>query len=83
MVDACRLHASIEDDGRGFEVGDADGAGYGLRFMRERAEELGGSLELLSRPGAGTRVVLEVPVAGTSTSRAMPGELVTAGGASR
>lgn len=33
-----------------------------------------------SRPGAGTRVVLEVPVAGTSTSRAMPGELLHRGG---
>jgi hypothetical protein len=29
--------------------------------MRERAEQIGGRLELLSRPGAGTEVQLEIP----------------------
>jgi signal transduction histidine kinase len=30
--------------------------------MRERAEELGGRLQVDSTPGKGTRVVVEVPV---------------------
>jgi signal transduction histidine kinase len=32
--------------------------------MRERAERIGGVLEIMSRPGEGTRVRLKVPVAG-------------------
>jgi signal transduction histidine kinase len=35
----------------------------GLIGMQERAESIGGSLEILSRPGEGTRVRLSVPVA--------------------
>jgi PAS domain S-box-containing protein len=54
----------IEDDGRGFDPASAvagnDGR-YGLRFMRERATELGGVLDVVSAPGEGTRVVLRLP----------------------
>ncbi len=32
--------------------------------MRERVEQLGGSLEIASRPGAGTRVIASVPRGG-------------------
>jgi PAS domain S-box-containing protein len=60
---------SVADDGRGFDVGALDGTGFGLRFMRERADELGGHLAVSSSPGQGTRVVLEVPADG---SRAQP-----------
>jgi len=35
--------------------------GFGLRLMRERVEELGGSLNLQSVPGQGTRVVARIP----------------------
>ncbi len=58
---ACVL---IQDDGRGFDpllVSDA-GATYGLRFMRERAEELHGSLAVQSEPGQGTRIIVRVPL---------------------
>jgi len=62
-----RLRVQVEDDGRGFEpsalpqeVG--DGAGIGLLGMQERADLLGGRLELQSRPGEGTRVLLELPL---------------------
>ncbi len=59
------LSLSIEDDGAGFETAAAlaPGAGrYGLRFMRERAAELGGELELASALGRGTRVMVRVPL---------------------
>jgi signal transduction histidine kinase len=47
----------IEDDGTGFDVGRARGGrGFGLVSMRDRAEGLGGRLEVRSAPGAGTRV---------------------------
>ena len=36
---------------------------FGLLGMRERAEALGGTLTVESKPGAGTTVVVEVPSA--------------------
>ena len=59
------LSLSIEDDGAGFETAAAPALGdgrYGLRFMRERAAELGGDLELASVPGRGTRVMVRIPL---------------------
>jgi PAS domain S-box-containing protein len=55
------LRVEIVDDGRGFDVGAVDGKGLGLRFMRERAEDLGGHLRLSSEVGEGTQLVLDVP----------------------
>jgi nitrate/nitrite-specific signal transduction histidine kinase len=55
---------TVEDDGRGFDPAQVAGEGrqyFGLQIMRERAESVGGSLELDSRPGHGTRVVIRVP----------------------
>jgi len=52
---------TIEDDGAGFQPG-RDAGGSGLRNMRERAAELGGNLELTSRPGKGTRIQIAFPV---------------------
>jgi signal transduction histidine kinase len=59
----------VRDDGRGFAVGkelqavlERDGPGhYGLTGMRERAAAIGGTLEVISEPGVGTTVKLEVP----------------------
>jgi len=57
------LRLLIEDDGSGFdpEQARAAGRGLGLRTMEERAALLGGTLSVASRPGAGTRVTVEVP----------------------
>lgn len=60
------LVLEVEDDGRGFEPaalkpGDQRG-GLGLTGMRERASLLGGTLELRSRPGAGTLVRATIPL---------------------
>jgi two-component system nitrate/nitrite sensor histidine kinase NarX len=54
---------TVTDDGRGF-VGTPGGAGndgYGLFTMRDRLALIGGSLEVTSAPGEGTRVVATVP----------------------
>ena len=53
----------VRDDGCGFE---ADGAGtdethVGLRIMRERAQNIGATVEVASVPGSGTCVVLKLP----------------------
>lgn len=50
----------VRDDGRGFDVL-AGRVGYGLAGMRERAEGLGGQVEVDSRPGAGTTVRVRLP----------------------
>jgi signal transduction histidine kinase len=58
---ASRLCVEVIDDGRGFDVNGPHGAGFGLQSMQERASDLGGRVMWSSQPGAGTRVVLEVP----------------------
>ena len=52
------LRLTVEDDGKGLPPGDANGRGFGLTSMRERAEALGGTLEL--SPGREGGVHLEV-----------------------
>ena len=60
------LEATVEDNGAGF---DPDALGrtalprFGLTTMRERAEAVGGTLQVSSRPGAGTRVAARIPAA--------------------
>jgi nitrate/nitrite-specific signal transduction histidine kinase len=56
----------VEDDGRGFDL-DTVGFnhGMGLANMRDRAEELGGSIEIRSEPGRGTLVKVEVAADGS------------------
>ncbi len=58
----------VEDDGQGFVPADQAGqtsqagpSGYGLPGMRERAELLGGTLEVKSYPGQGTLLRLRFP----------------------
>ncbi|MBA2441527.1 MAG: GAF domain-containing sensor histidine kinase [Rubrobacter sp.] len=57
-----KVWLTIEDDGRGFDVSEAPGDRHGLVGMRERAEMLGGALELQSGPGKGTCVEVTVPL---------------------
>jgi signal transduction histidine kinase len=56
--DAIRLEVS--DDGAGFDPARVNG-GYGLRGMRTRVAEAGGTLTVRSAPGAGTHVSAMVP----------------------
>ncbi len=51
---------SVSDDGTGFEPS-AAAAGYGLAAMRGRVEESGGSVQVESAPGRGTRVQVLIP----------------------
>jgi signal transduction histidine kinase len=57
------LRVSVSDDGAGFnpsELGRSEFPRFGLATMRERAESIGGTFQLDSTPGAGTRVTLEL-----------------------
>jgi signal transduction histidine kinase len=55
----------VRDDGKGIDPDErvrAERTGHwGLKGMRERAERLGGELEVWSEPGAGTEIELRVP----------------------
>jgi signal transduction histidine kinase len=57
MTDTQRLQLSVSDDG----VGGADANGAGLRGLADRVEALGGRLLVESPPGAGTRLLAEIP----------------------
>jgi signal transduction histidine kinase/FixJ family two-component response regulator len=53
--DAVRLE--LRDNGKGFVVGFANGGGIGLIGMRERAEQIGATLAVTSKPGKGTKIL--------------------------
>ncbi|HET7840637.1 MAG TPA: GAF domain-containing sensor histidine kinase, partial [Terriglobia bacterium] len=57
---------SIEDDGNGLSCEDGAARGFGLVSLRERAKRAGGQATILSEPGMGTHVVVEVPLASQS-----------------
>jgi signal transduction histidine kinase/ligand-binding sensor domain-containing protein len=60
-TNGAEVRVVIRDDGRGFDPGRA-ARGSGLRNLRERLEQLGGSFEIESRPGAGTSVTAALPL---------------------
>jgi len=57
---------SVRDNGRGFDLGRAAQKGeahIGLNIMRERAQRIGGEVEIASSPGEGATVTLRLPAA--------------------
>lgn len=58
------LRIEVEDRGQGIEEADDEDRHFGLRLMRVRAEEIGGTIQIESKPGTGTRVVAVLPVGG-------------------
>jgi signal transduction histidine kinase len=65
-VEAHTLLVTIGDDGVGFrpaELGRSEFPRFGLSIMRERAESIGGRIQVGSSPTGGTLVRLDLPVA--------------------
>jgi signal transduction histidine kinase len=60
MVSRGTLRLVIVDDGVG---GAVEWPGSGLEGLRDRAEASGGTLELVSEPGSGTSVLVQIPAA--------------------
>jgi signal transduction histidine kinase len=54
-----RLHVVVGDDGRGFDVPRT--RAHGLVGLRDRIEALGGTLDVVSRPGQGVTLVASIP----------------------
>ena len=56
-----KIVLTVEDDGRGFDAHRV--RGLGLVGMEERVNHLGGAFHIRSRPGAGTTIAVELPLA--------------------
>jgi two-component system sensor histidine kinase DegS len=75
---ASRVNVSLEgdtvviaDNGRGFDLlrlASRGTSNFGLQFMRERAELMGAQLQIESRQGEGTRILLRMPAQGQRTT---------------
>ena len=74
-VDEQRAGLQVEDKGAGFDAGAVSGArnSTGLSGMRERAELLGGELTIESKPGEGTLLTVELPLAAGQLAPPNPG----------
>jgi DNA-binding NarL/FixJ family response regulator/two-component sensor histidine kinase len=64
------LQVTVSDQGVGFDptampAAGESGGGFGLFSIRERLELMGGTFEIVSNPGRGSRFVLSLPVAPT------------------
>jgi two-component system NarL family sensor kinase len=57
-----RVRLVVEDNGRGFDASGIPEGRHGIVGMRERAEMLGGTLEVRSGPEAGSRIEATVPL---------------------
>lgn len=55
--------STVTDDGVGIAHAGNQPAGLGLRGIRDRLKGLHGELEVRSRPGSGTRLIITIPVA--------------------
>ena len=61
-VTKCDARLEIEDNGKGFTLGDGNGGGNGLENMRSRLAEFGGWAEVHSNPGQGTKIRFIFPL---------------------
>ena len=66
------LELCVQDDGKGFASGAVreEGKRHGLENMRSRAETIGGTLTVLSEPGKGTAITLQVKLPMLMAARA-------------
>jgi signal transduction histidine kinase len=57
-----RAVIEVADDGRGFDPEQVPGGHFGVAMMGDLVHDAGGSFDVISAPGEGTRVRAEVPV---------------------
>jgi len=56
------LQLKVADNGRGFQLDDVDELSYGLRNIKERVEDMAGSIQLLTAPKQGLAVDIRIPL---------------------
>lgn len=74
------LHVLVADSGAGFALAEGDGKAaseqgeghFGLQIMADRAAAIDASLKITSKPGAGTQVLLRVPLSDVQLPQAQP-----------
>jgi two-component system sensor histidine kinase DegS len=55
------IRVSVDDNGKGFDVDASQEQNLGLKLIRERTEMLGGTFEIDSATGKGTRIMFSLP----------------------
>lgn len=76
------LNITVEDDGAGLAPSAERKGAFGIASIRERLEMIGGGLDVLGRPGGGTRVKLRSPVHMNEADREEDAEAEDSDGAS-
>ena len=56
------LQLKVADNGRGFQLGSGDELSYGLRNIKERVEDMAGTIQLLTAPKQGVAVDIRIPL---------------------
>lgn len=56
------IRLSIRDNGVGFDLDAKKQTSYGIVSMKERVNEIGGSLHIITAPDKGTRIEIRVPI---------------------
>ncbi|WP_411953916.1 sensor histidine kinase [Alkalibacillus sp. S2W] len=59
-----QVNVQVIDHGKGFDIETEKESSFGLTGMRERVDMLGGTIELKSQSGQGTKVLMQLPVQG-------------------
>jgi len=59
--DSDAVSLELRDNGDGFNFDGVNGGGMGLIGMQERADQIGATVQISSKPGAGTRIVAVLP----------------------
>lgn len=72
------LLLSVWDDGIGFDAAavtsyQSDRFGYGLFSIKEQLQSINGNMDILSRPGEGTRILIRMPVGTHMEGKEQPG----------
>ena len=63
LVSNTEIHLTVQDDGKGFDLeGTGERKTLGLLGMKERAIMIGGKLDIISKPGEGTLILINVPL---------------------
>jgi len=59
--DSDAVHLELRDNGDGFDVDGINGGGIGLIGMKERADQIGATVNVVSKPGNGTKITAVSP----------------------
>jgi len=62
QMEGRRIRLEIRDEGVGFNMEEVVGQGHGLQNMTARAQKLGAHLQIVSKPGLGVQILVELPL---------------------